>query len=82
MVRVNIYVGGVELLLLKGLKVPLFKLTVTSRKLTIFKFEAISIRRPCNVNAQIIFCVLEGLGAVTIRDEDNCVIPVKFHQLS
>ena len=34
-----------ELLLQKGLKVPLFKLCVTSRKSTIFKFEAISIRR-------------------------------------
>ena len=53
-VRDNIYVGGAELLLVKGLKVPLFKLSVKSRKSTIFKFEAISISRPSNLNALII----------------------------
>ena len=65
MVRVNIYVvvGGGEWLLLKGLNVPLFKLSVTSRKSTVFKFKAISIRRPSNLNALIIlFCILEVLG--------------------
>ena len=31
---------GVELLLQKGLNVPLFKLIVTSRKSTIFKFKS------------------------------------------
>ena len=53
-VRVNIYVGG-GLLLLKGLKVPLFKLSVKSRKSTIFKFEAISICRSSNLNALLLY---------------------------
>ena len=39
----------------------LFKLSVKSIKSTIFKFEAISIRRPSNLNAVIIFCILEVL---------------------
>ena len=51
-----------ELLLLKGLKVPLFKLSVTSRKSTIFKFEAISIRSPSNLNVLIIFVFLRSWG--------------------
>ena len=51
-----------DLLLLKGLKVSLFKFSATSRKSTIFKFEAISICRPSNLNALIIFCIFEGLG--------------------
>ena len=67
---------GAELFLLKGLKMPLSKLSVTSRKTTLFKVEAIWIRRPSNLNALIIFFrILEVLGSVTVRDEDNSIIP-------
>ena len=52
----------VELILLKGLKMPLSKLSVTSRKSTIFKFEAVLIRSPSNSNVLIIFfCIFEVL---------------------
>ena len=53
---------GVEFLLLKHLKVLLFKLRVTSRK-----FEATSIRRPSNLNALTIFCILEVLGPLKMN---------------
>ena len=54
---------GVELLLLKGLKTPLFKLSVTSRKSTIFKFEDISIHSPSNLNVlKIPLLYFRGLG--------------------
>ena len=59
----NAYVGWVKLLSLSGLKVLLFKSNVTSRKLTIFKFKAISIVSPSNLNALIMFLlILEVLG--------------------
>ena len=54
---------GAESFLLKGLNVPLFKFSVTSRKSTIFKFEAIWILKPSNLKALIIFfCILEVFG--------------------
>ena len=54
---------GVELFSLKALNVPLFKFNVTSRKSTIFKFEAIWILKPSNLKALIIFfCILEVFG--------------------
>ena len=54
---------GAESFLLKGLNVPLFKFNVTSRKSTIFKFEAIWILNPSSLKALIIFfCILTVLG--------------------
>ena len=54
---------GAESFLLKGLKVQLFKFSVTSRKSTVFKFEASWIFKPSNLKALIIFfCILEVFG--------------------
>ena len=60
--EIFIYLGA-ESFLLKGLNVPLFKFNVTSRKSTIFKFEAIWILNPSSLKALIIFfCILEVFG--------------------
>ena len=54
---------GAESFLLKGLNVPLFKFNVTSRKSTLFKFEAILILKPSYLKALIMFfCRLEVFG--------------------
>ena len=54
---------GVWLSLRNGRKVLLVKLKVMSRKLTILRFNDISILNPCNLKVLIIFlCILEVWG--------------------